>query len=176
MNLEKADYGTIIEFGTPEDFDTKLRMDGHSFEDVVDYVDEAGITLLGKCLVTRKFDMAKRFLDKNARVNRVTKDGCNEFHLIAANIRYDGAIEIAKILLDRGVSLTAVDKKYGNTALFTLCMEIFAVRSPERMEFLEKCIEQADNVDHCNKAGISTRMMVAKRGTDRLKQLMEMKK
>jgi len=28
MNIELADYGLVIEFGTREDFDTKLKMNG----------------------------------------------------------------------------------------------------------------------------------------------------
>ena len=31
------------------------------------------------------------------------------------------------------------DKKYGNSALFTLCQEIFKVRSDKGLQFLEMC-------------------------------------
>ena len=175
MNIELADLGTVIEFGSRSDFDTKLQMMGQTFDDVLNLVNENGVSLLQKCLVSRKFDMAKEFLERNAAVNNITKDGYNEFHLIAGNMRYDGALDVAKMLLDRGVSLTVRDKKYGNTAFFALCMEVFKVRSPENLKFLESCFEQVDDLDTCNKSGFSIRMLIDQRGTDNLKRMMEEK-
>jgi ankyrin repeat protein len=173
MNIEKADYGLVIQFGTVHDFYTKLQMEGKTLHDVIDYTDQNGVSLLEKSLSSRKFDIAKLLLDNGAKVNIVSKEGYNEFHYIAGNIRYEGGLEIAKILLDRGVSLVAKDKKYGNTALFTLCMEIFKVRSVEALEFLETCFERCQEYDICNKAGYSVRMLINERGTDNLKRIME---
>lgn len=175
MNIEKVDYGTVIKFGTWSDFNAKLQLMGQCFDDVVNSADENGVSLLEKCIVARKFDLAREFLTKNAEVNIITKEGYNEFHLIAANIRYDGALDIAKMLLDRDVSLMVRDKKYGNTAFFALCMEIFKIRSLESLEFLEVCFERVDELDIRNKAGISIRMLIGERGTERLKQMMEEK-
>lgn len=173
MNVEKADYGIIIQIGTIHDFYTKLQMEGKTLQNVIDNTDQNGVSLLEKSLSSRKFDIAKLLLDNGAKVNVVSKEGYNEFHYIAANIRHEGALEIAKILLNRGVFLMAQDKKYGNTALFTLCYEIFKVRSAETLEFLETCFERVQDYDTCNKAGYSVRMMINDRGTDNLKRIME---
>lgn len=173
MNIEKADIGTVILLGTAHDFYMKLQMEGKNICEVIDDTDSNGVSLLQKSLIARKFDIAKILLENNAKVNCVTNSGCNEFHCISANINHGGALDIAKILLDRGVSLTAKDKKYGNSALFTLCYEIFKVRSAESLDFLETCFERVQDYDTCNKAGYSIRMLINERGTDKLKRMME---
>lgn len=173
MNIEKADIGTVILLGTMHDFFVKLQMEGKNIHEVIDDIDGDGVSLLQKSLIARKFDIAKVLLENNAKVNHITNSGCNELHCIAANINYEGALNIAKILLERGVSLTAKDKKYGNSALFTLCYEIFKVRSAEGLAFLETCFECVHEYDARNKAGYSVRMIINERGTDKLKQIME---
>lgn len=173
MNVEKADIGTVVLLGTVHDFYTKLYMEGKNIHEVIDDTDGNGVSLLQKSLIARKFDIAKVLLENNAKVNHITNSGSNEFHCIAGNINHEGALEIARILLEKGVSLTAQDKKYGNSAAFTLCYEIFKVRSAEALEFLETCLERVEEYDTCNKAGYSLRMLVNERGTDNLKRIME---
>ncbi len=85
-------------------------------------------------------------------------------------------MEVAEILLERGVSLAQKDKKYGNSAFFTLCQEIFKVRTEETMKFLENCLKRIEDFDACNKAGYSIRMLINQRGTERLNQIMESKR
>lgn len=176
-NIELADYGTIAAFGTRSDFDAKLRMMGQTLDDVVDYIDEFGVSLLGRCLCSRKFDFAKELLDKNAKVNFVTKEGYNEFHLIAGNLRYDGALDVAEVLLDRGVSLTAQDKKYRNTAIFTLYLEAVKQQPPEYVAFLKACFKKVQKADFDiqNKAGLTLRHLVNEIGPESLKRIMEEK-
>ena len=175
MNIELADYGLVIEFGTREDFDTKLRMNNETFDDVVNYTDIHGISLLSRCLGSRKFDLAKEFLDRGATVNRISKEGYSELHILAANINLPGGVEVARMLLERGASLMAKDKKYGNSALFTLCYEVFKVRSDESLKFLEDCFRQVQpsDFDICNKRGYSIRQVINERGTEELKRIME---
>ena len=173
MNVEKADYGTIIKFGTMQDFNTKLQMEGKTIDEVIDIIEKDGISLLEKSLIARKFDIAKILLANNAKVNNISHEGCNEFHYIASNINHDGALDIARILLDRGTSLMVKEKKYGNSAFFALCQEIFKVRSVEGLRFIETCFENVQEYDTCNKAGYSVRMLINERGTDKLKQMME---
>ena len=173
MNIEKADYGTIIQFGTMNDFFRKLQIEGKKLDEVMNITDKNGISLLEKSLVARKFDIAKELLANNAKVNNISKGGCNEFHFIASNINFYGALDIAKILLDRGTSLTVKEKKYGNSAFYTLCMEVFKVRSAEGLNFIETCFENIQDYDSCNKRGYSIRMLINERGTDKLKQMME---
>lgn len=173
MNVEKADYGTIIKFGTMNEFNAKLQMEGKTLDEVINITDKNGVSLLEHSLVARKFDIAKELLANNAKVNNVSNGGYNEFHFIASNINFDGALEIAQILLDKGTSLTAKDKKYGNSAFFTLCHEIFKVRSAEGLNFIETCFENIQEYDSCNKWGYSIRMLINERGTEKLKQMME---
>lgn len=173
MNVEKADYGTIIKFGTMHDFNTKLQMERKTLDEVIDATDKDGISLLEKSLIARKFDIAKVLLANNAKVNNISNEGCNEFHYIASNINHDSALDIAKILLDRGTSLMVKEKKYGNSAFFALCQEIFKVRSVEGLNFIERCFENVQEYDTCNKAGYSIRMLINERGTDKLKEMME---
>lgn len=173
MNVEKADYGTIIKFGTIHDFDAKLKMEGKTLDEVKNITDKDGISLLEKSLIARKFDIAKMLLANNVKVNNISNDGCNEFHYIASNINNEGAIDVAEILLDRGVSLMAKEKKYGNSAFFVLCQEIFKVRSVEGLNFIELCFKQVREYDICNKAGYSIRMLINERGTEKLKKMME---
>lgn len=173
MNVEKADYGTIIKFGTLDDFNMKLQMEGKKLEEVINTNDKDGISLLEKSLIARKFDIAKELLANDAKVNNISNAGCNEFHYIASNINYDGALDIAQILLDKGTSLMVKEKKYGNSAFFTLCQEIFKVRSVDGLKFLENCFKNVKEYDSCNKMGYSVRMLINERGTDKLKQMME---
>ena len=173
MNLEKADYGTVIQFGNMQDFNLKLQQEEKTLDEVINIKDKAGMSLLEKSLVARKFDMAKYLLSKGATVNNVSNEGYNEFHFIASNINSDGAIEIARLLLEKGTSLTTKDNKYGNSAFYTLCQEIFKVRSGDGIKFIEECCEYIHDFDDYNKRGYSIRMLINERGTDRLKQIME---
>ena len=175
MNIQTADYGTIIKYGTIQDLNSKIKLDGKTINDVKDIVDKDGVSLLEKSLVARKFDISDLLLKNNAKVNVVSKEGYNEFHYLAANINYAGAVEIAEILLKRNVSLIQQDKKYGNTALYTLCHEIFKKRSMAGMDLLEKCFEYSTDFDTCNKAGYSVRKLIDERGTDTLKAIMRKK-
>ena len=150
MNIEKTDYGTIIRFGTIQDLNTKLQMEGKTLDEVIDVTDKEGVSLLEESLIARKFDIAKVLLANNAKVNNISHEGCNEFHYIASNINHDSALDIAKILLDRGTSLMVKEKKYGNSAFFALCQEIFKVRSVEGLNFIERCFENVQEYDTCN--------------------------
>ena len=108
MNIEKADYATIIRFGTIHDLNMKLQMEGKNLIEVSNIIDKDGISLLEKSLIARKFDIAKELLANNAKVNNVSNAGCNEFHYLASNINCDGALDIARILL--GTSKTSSKK------------------------------------------------------------------
>ena len=74
MNIEKADYATIIRFGTIHDLNMKLQMEGKNLIEVSNIIDKDGISLLEKSLIARKFDIAKELLANNAKVNKM---GCS---------------------------------------------------------------------------------------------------
>lgn len=65
------------------------------------------------------------------------------------------------------------ERKYGNSAFFTLCQEVFKMRSAEGLDFIEECFDKVQDYDDCNKMGYSIRMLINERGTDKLKQKME---
>ena len=169
MNIEKADYGTIVKFGTLKD----LKNDNVS--DIINWVDDSGMSILERSLVSRKFEISKFLLDNNAKVNIVSKEGNNEFHFLAPNINCIEAVEIGKLLLSKGTSVMQKDAKYGNTAFFSLCMEAFKERSESTMNFIEECFEQVTDVDEKNKNGFTIRKLIMERGSDELKKRLEEK-
>ncbi len=171
MDLKKADYGTVIEFGTMDDFTNKLNIESQNLSDVINNIDARGISLLEKALGSRKFDIAKYLLLEGAKVNVISNGGFNELHFLAANINIEGGIEIAKLLIHHGVDLDHTDKKYKNTALFTVCLELLKRQTDEGMKLIEDLISEHYNIDIVNKSGISVRTLLKERGTDRIKNL-----
>lgn len=175
MNIEKANFPTIIRFGSITEFKQKLDMEKRYISEVINMKDENGMTLLEISLASRKFDISKYLLENQATVNNVTNEGYNEFHYLAANINSNGALDIGYLLLNRGTSLNHKDIKYGNTAFFSLCNEAFKSQIEETMLFICDCFEKIDNVDEQNKSGISIRQLINERGSDKLKRIMEEK-
>ena len=175
MNIEKADYGTIVKFGTLKDLHEKIKIKNDNVADIINWVDDSGMSILERSLVSRKFEISKFLLDNNAKVNIVSKEGNNEFHFLAPNINCIEAVEIGKLLLSKGTSVMQKDVKYGNTAFFSLCMEAFKERSESTMNFIEECFEQVTDVDEKNKNGFSIRKLIMERGSDELKKRLEEK-
>ncbi len=134
MDINKADYGTIIKFGNLKLFLEKLKIEGNCIEEIVDSIDKNGISLLEKSLISRKFDIANFLLDNGAKVNIISNDDCNEFHYLAANINCQGAVEVACRLVDMGVDLNLKDKKFGNSAIWSLCQEV--LKKEQRREMI----------------------------------------
>ncbi|RDU22221.1 ankyrin repeat domain-containing protein [Anaerosacchariphilus polymeriproducens] len=173
MDLIKADYNTVIKFGNKEDLLSKIEMENKTISDIINIPDKNGVSLLEKALISRKFEIAQFLLDCGAEVNIVSIEGCNEFHYIAANINSVGAVDVAYELLDKGVDLSKKEKKFGNTALFTLCQEVLKRRSTEGIKFICKCLQSKPNVDENNKLGYNVRKILEERGTDEMKNLLE---
>ena len=48
MDLQKADYGTIVKFGTLDDFLSKLTLESQKLGDIIDTIDANGISLFQK--------------------------------------------------------------------------------------------------------------------------------
>lgn len=175
MNLEKADYGTIVKFGTLKDLQDKMKLKEESISDIVNLIDNSGMSLLERSLVSRKFEISKYLLDNNAKVNIVSKEGNNEFHFLAPNINCNEALEVGVLLLRRGTSVMQKEMKYGNTAFFSLCFEAFKGRSECTMAFIEACFEKVTDVDEKNNNGFNIRKLIIERGTDELKKRLEEK-
>lgn len=174
MDINKADYGTIIKFGNLKLFLEKLKIEGNCIEEIVDSIDKNGISLLEKSLISRKFDIANFLLDNGAKVNIISKDDCNEFHYLAANINCQGAVEVACRLVDMGVDLNLKDKKFGNSAIWSLCQEVLKKRTKEGNDLIVKCLGKRPNINDENKYGYSLRDLIEERGTDDMKKVLEM--
>lgn len=126
-----------------------------------------------KSLISRKFDISNFLLDNNANVNIISNEGCNELHYLAANINYPGAVEIAYRLVDLGVDLNLKEKKYGNSAIWSLCQEVLKKRTKEGNDLIVKCLEKRLNINDLNKSGYSLKYLIEERGTDDMKKIME---
>lgn len=46
MDINKADYGTVIKFGNLELFKEKMKLENQNFGEVINIVDKNGISLL----------------------------------------------------------------------------------------------------------------------------------
>ncbi|GAB6593358.1 ankyrin repeat domain-containing protein [Bacillus cereus] len=174
MDINKADYGTIIKFGNLKLFLEKLKIEGNCIEEIVDSIDKNGISLLEKSLISRKFDIANFLLDNGAKVNIISNDDCNEFHYLSANINCQGAVEVACRLVDMGVDLNLKDKKFGNSAIWSLCQEVLKKRTKEGNDLIVKCLGKRPNINDENKYGYSLRDLIEERGTDDMKKVLEM--
>jgi len=173
MDINKADYWITIKFGNLELFLEKLRIEKTLVEEVVNSIDKNGISLLGKSLISRKFDIASFLLDNNAKVNIISNDECNELHYLAANINCNGAVELAHRLVDMGVDLNLKDKKYGNSAIWSLCQDVLKKRTKEGNDLIVKCLKKHPNINDLNKSGYSLKYLIEERGTEDMKKVME---
>ena len=68
MNVEKADYGTM------QDFNTKLQIEGKTIDEVIDGTDKDGVSLLEKkfnckknCGSIEKISLSRYFLTRKIR-------------------------------------------------------------------------------------------------------------
>lgn len=173
MDLQKADYGTVIKFGSLADLQHKLIIEDQKINDVIDTVDANGISLLQRSLISRKFEIAYYLLRENAQINVISKEGFNELHYLAANINFDGALDLARLLIQRGCDSNQIDNKYGNTALLSICLELFKRQSEEGMKFLEEVLQNHKSIDITNKSGISLRKLLIERGPEALMKVIK---
>lgn len=101
------------------------------------------------------------------------KSTLNELHYLAANINFDGALDLARLLIQRGCDLSQIDNKYGNTALLSICLELLKRQSDEGMKFLEEVLSNHQNIDITNKSGISVRKLLTERGPEKIIELIK---
>lgn len=173
MDIDKADFWTVIKFGNIESFLEKLNIENKSIEDVVNSLDKNGISLLQKSLISRKFEIAKFLIENNANVNIVSNEGCNELHYIAANINCIGAVDLAEKLVELNVDLNLKDKKNGNSAIFSLCQEVLKERSNRGNNFIVKCLKRQPNINDLNKFDYTLKEIIKERGTEDMKKVLE---
>lgn len=173
MDINKADYGTIVKFENLEMFLEKLKIEKQNISEVINIVDENYISLFEKSLFSRNFEIANFLLDNNANINVISKDGYNELHYLAANINFNGAVKIANTLIDMGVDLNLKEKKFNNSALWSICQEVLKKRTEEGSSLIVKCLSRQPDIKSLNKFGYSVEMLIKERGTDEMKKAME---
>lgn len=173
MDINKADYGTVIIFGDLELFKKKMKLENQSIGEVLNIVDKNGISLLEKSLSSRKFEIANYLLDNNADINVISNSGCNELHYLSANINCDGAIQVANRLIDRNVDLNLQEKKLNNSALWCLCQDVLKKRTEEGNLLIVKCLKKKPDIKLLNIVGYSVEHLIKERGTDEMKKAME---
>ena len=173
MDINKADYGTVIKFGNFELLKEKMKLEKQNIDEVANSVDKNGISLIEKSLISRKFEIANYLLDNNADINVISNEGSNELHYLSANINFDGAIQIANRLIDMNVNLDLKEKKYNNSSLWCLCQEILKKRTEEGISLIIKCLKKKPNIKSLNNLGYSVENLINERGTDEMKKVME---
>lgn len=173
MDIKKASYSDVLRFGKEEDFYQKLNLENKTISDLL-HSESEGELLLRASIIGRKFLIAKILLETGVDVKWVMADGFNAFHLIAAHLYNENAVTVAEILLEKGADLSCQDKKYGNTAILTLCMETLKNRSlPTAREFVCRCLLKNKGIDTPNMSGISARTVIEQRGTSEMKAALE---
>lgn len=170
--MKKADYWTVIMFGTLEDFKEKLNMEQKQLKQVINFVDDRGISLLQQSLISRKFDLTELLLDEGATVNNISNDSYNELHYVAAHLDDTRAIQLAHRFVDQGVDLDLLDTKYGNSAFFTISYEAFKVGTNEANKLIISCLKRQPNVELQNRSGYSVKQVIEERGTEEMKRAM----
>lgn len=166
MNIEISTYEEVVEMGELNELLTKMKKEETSCLDLRTIETEAG-SLLGTSLAWGKFDIANYLLDNDVPINIVSKDGYNEMHLLAAHINEPGGIELAKRLVEKGIDLSQQEKKYGNTALFTVAMEVLKTTRQDLLEFLMDCVQSESFIDAPNNVGFTVKKVLKdRRGID----------
>lgn len=171
MYINKATYESIIQFGDLLLLKEKLRIENQEILDIVNNKNDRGVTLLQTSLANSNFEISKYFLDNGAKINVVTNQNLNELHFLSTNINNEGAIEIAKILINKNVDLNLIEKRLNNSAFWYICFEVFKKRNVEGLKLIETCLNKGANIDSKNIAGLSIRDLIEERGTNRLKKI-----
>lgn len=174
MNIEKADYISILRYGTEKEFYEKMFLEDRKLVDIINQKATESSSLLMAAISGRKFELAKVLLENGIKVNQITQDGYNEFHILAAHLRHPSALVVAELLLEKGVDLAYQDKIFGNTAMFSLCLEsLKAINPPEVRDFVCRCLSKNKGIDEKNKRGNNVRTLIETRGTSEMKKAIE---
>lgn len=176
MDIKRADYGLVAQFGNLELLQQKICMDGDTIDTIKNWKDDRKITLLEYSLGSRKFDIAWFLLDNNVSLNQVSKENCNELHYLAANLNAQGGCEIGVELVNRNVDLNLPDKRYRNTPFWYICLEYFKKTTPEFLKLIDACVQKKPDILHKNIAGYSIFQISKERGDEEINKRLEVLK
>lgn len=173
LDIKDEEYWTIVMFRSLEGFKKRLKNDHKQIHQLTNLVDDRGISLLQQSLISSKFDIANLLLNEGSIINNISKEGYNELHYISAHLDDVRAIQLAHRLVELNVDLDSQDRRYGNSALFTMCYESFKVRTTESDELIIACLKKQPNVELKNKSGYSVKQLIEEKGTEDMKRAIE---
>lgn len=173
MDIKDEEYWTIVMFRSLEGFKKRLKNDHKQIHQLTNLVDDRGISLLQQSLISGKFDIANLLLNEGSIIKNISKQGYNELHYISAHLDDVRAIQLAHRLVELNVDLDSQDRRYGNSALFTMCYESFKVRTTESDELIIACLKKQPNVELKNKSGYSVKQLIEEKGTEDMKRAIE---
>lgn len=160
MNIEKADIFTIVQLGNIKLLKHKLNIINEKIEDIKDEKDKNGISLLERSIIGRNFDISKEILNVNPKLNIISNDGYNELHYIAFNLLSDESIDIAKIIIQKGVDLNLKDKVYGNTPFMYICQAVIKNKNLKLIDFAKFCMDYNPNLNCKNMQGFNAKDII----------------
>ncbi|TFJ46867.1 hypothetical protein CKN80_03780 [Carnobacterium divergens] len=173
MNLEKADYFVIAQFGNLDLILQKLNLENKNIDDIKNVCNKNHISLFEQSLIFRNFDISNYLLENKVKLNVISNENRNELHYIAANINNSKAIKITKYLIDQSVDLNLQDKEFGNTPFWYLCLETMKVNSEELFDLIQYCLTNGAKFDIKNKKELSILNLVHERKNKIMQKLFE---
>lgn len=175
MDLKKADFFTVIQFGTKEDFIQKSKIESVNLTDVINLKDKNGVSLLEQCFISRKYDIAQLLMENSVEINVISKENCNELHYLSANMEGVRSIDLATQLVELGVDLNLQDKRYKNTPFWYLCEAALLKKnqdmSRDMNQLIKLCMDKGAILTLHNIAGNTVESMLLKRASQELKKI-----
>ncbi len=162
--MNKQLYHFLAADKSVDDIIGQMSIDSLDFSDIGAITGQDGSSMLEIAIAHRNFSVAEYLLNHRVPVNIVTKEGYNEFHIIAPHLRDAKAVELAKRLLMKNVSLSQTDKKYKNTAMFSITLEIVQHQTDFNIEFLKLCIMRKEGLFEKNIRGFCASDFLLKYG------------
>ena len=153
----KAIYFVIAAFRSLDDLKKQMKVDLINNDQLKNIRFEDNSSVFEAAIANRNYEIADYLLEIDTPLNiLVHPELVNEFHIIAPTLWNTHAVSIANVLLDRGVALKQRDTKYGNTAMFSLALDITRPRNrnDRTLAFLNRCMEKGEGLHEKNKRGL----------------------
>ncbi|MBQ7183144.1 MAG: hypothetical protein IJR97_04095 [Clostridia bacterium] len=153
----KGVYFVIAAFRSLDDLKKQMKTDSINDDQLKNIRFEDNSSVFETAIANRNYEIADYLLEIKTPLNvLVHPEMVNEFHIIAPTLWNAHAVSIANELLDRGVDLKQRETKYGNTAMFSLALDINRPRNrnDSTLAFLNRCMEKGEGLHEKNKRGL----------------------
>ncbi len=157
-------YMAMASFNSVKQLMQQMQVDNLNIQDLFLIRDSFGGSMLEAALSGRNYEVAEWLMDANHPVNIITRELYNELHIIAPHLDESEAVILADRLLDRGVDLAQQDKRFHNTAMFDIVMNVIRHPNPANQRFLNKCIQQQKGLRELNIRDYSACKILQERG------------